>query len=488
MSEEKKTEEAPNAGPYGLLAEYENHTDLIAAAKTVRDEGIQRWDCYSPFPVHGIDPAMGIKPTRLPWIVLIMGMSGTATALLMQWWTNGYDYPWVVSGKPYWSIPANIPITFELTVLFAALTAFFSMLVMNGLPKPSSPLDRVSRFARASDDRFFVVIEASDPKYDDKDTRELLAATQAVAVEEIPDDRSSASLPKAFVFGAIILIAVSLIPFGFFTEARAAHPRKPQWHIVPNMDFQKYYKPQRANEFFADSDGRAMRLPVEGTVAVGQLRSDDHLYRGKENGTWALTLPHSGTPTAENMARGREGFGIYCAPCHGELGDGDGMVHRRAFALKEGTWVKPSDLAALKIRQQPIGELFNTITNGIRNMPAYGEQIPAEDRWRILLYLRALQRSQAVAAAPAPAPAQAQATEVTAAAVTEAGPDGAPAPSVEAQQGEAEAATADQAATRAAATNKVVSEPAPPKPATQAVSAPAANQPAASAAPATTAP
>lgn len=391
MSEPKKQVQAP-IGPHGLLAEYESDGALIAAAGKVKGEGFERWDCYSPFPVHGIDPAMGIKRTRLPWIVLCAGMTGLATAVVLQWWTNAVDYPFIISGKPFWSIPANIPIAFELTVLFSAITTFLSMLILNGLPKPSSPLDRVRRFARVTDDRFFIVIEASDPKYDLEQTKKLLQESGATAVEEVPGDPSSDKLPMPILYALLGVAALSLVPFGLFAAAREARPSKPQFHIVPNMDFQDYYKAQRANEFFPD--GRADREPVEGTVAVGNLRDDDHLYQGKVGGTWALTFPDAFEVNDAAMARGEERFGIHCALCHGEDGSGDGMVHLRAFALKEGTWVKPTNLSEPKVVEQPLGQLFNTITNGIRNMPAYARQIPAEDRWAILLYVRAMQKSQ----------------------------------------------------------------------------------------------
>ncbi len=394
MSEATKTESQTSSGPYGILAEYESHTELLAAARKVRDEGFARWDCYSPFPVHGIDPAMGIKRTKLPYIVMVAGITGCLTAIGFQYWANSVDYAFKISGKPFFSIPANIPITFELTVLFSALTTFFSMLVLNGLPQHSSPLDRVRRFARASDDRFFVVIEASDPKYDGDATRDMLEATGPVAVELVPDDTSSGAIPKSVVLSAVVLIAVSLIPFGLFAAARVNKTDKPQYHVVPNMDFQKYYKAQRGNEFFAASDGRAMRAPVEGTVAVGELRDDDHFYAGKVGDAWALSLPEKVEPSAETMKRGKERFGIYCAPCHGLTGDGDGMVHRRAAALAEGTWVKPTNIADEKIKAQPIGQLFNTVSAGIRNMPGYADQISTADRWAILLYVRALQESQ----------------------------------------------------------------------------------------------
>ena len=127
---------------HGLLAEYTTPAELIHAARRVKDAGYSRWDTFSPFPVHGIDPAMGIKRTRLPWIVFSAGLTGGSLALFFQWWTSSVDYKWIVSGKPFWSVPANIPITFEVTVLFSALSCFISMLILNKLPMPSHPLDR----------------------------------------------------------------------------------------------------------------------------------------------------------------------------------------------------------------------------------------------------------------------------------------------------------------------------------------------------------
>ena len=398
MSEEKHTPSAPTEpGVHGLLAEYVGPDELIAAAERVRKKGFERWDCYSPFPVHGIDPAMGIKRTKLPYIVMVAGLTGLTTAVGFQWWANAIDYPFLISGKPFWSLAANIPITFELTVLFSAITTFVSMMVLNGLPKPSSPLDRVKRFARATDDRFFLMIETADPKFDGDATRSLLDATSPVHVEEVMEDVSSEQIPKGLIYAVLIAAAFAVVPFGLIASARETKSTKPQLHIVFNMDAQAKYKPQRRNEFFAGSDGRATRLPVEGTVAVGELRDDEHLYAGKVNGQFALSLPEQIQVNAQTMARGEQRYGIYCTPCHGEIGDGDGMVHRRAAALKEGTWVKPTNVNSANIAKKPVGELFNTISNGIRNMPGYARQIEVEDRWAIVLYLRALQRSQGLA-------------------------------------------------------------------------------------------
>jgi mono/diheme cytochrome c family protein len=387
-----KVDTQRSARDYGLLAEYATPSELLRAARIVRDAGYSHWDTYTPFPVHGIDAAMGIRPTRLPWFVLAAGTTGCLTALALQWYTNAYDYRWIVSGKPFSSVPAWIPVTFELTVLFSAITALVTMLVMNNLPLPSHPLDRKPKFLRSTNDRFFVVIQTSDPKFAAAETRELLDETNPMSVENVPGDDSPSALPRALVFGLIILGAMALLPLGLAAKARASTSREPRIHLVPDMDFQLKYKADRLNPFFADQ--RATRAPVENTVAAADLSPDDPLVSGRIDQDFTNALPSSMKVDGALMQRGQERFGIYCAPCHGLSGKGDGMVSKRAEALAEGGWVPPSNLHQDYIRKQPDGQLFNTISKGIRNMPAYGDQIPPNDRWAIVLYVRALQKSQ----------------------------------------------------------------------------------------------
>jgi len=171
----------------GLLAEYQNVDQILRAARAVRRAGFTRWDVHSPFPIHGIDYAMGIRPTVLPWLVLAGGLTGLATAIALQWYCNAYDYKFLISGKPVWSFPANVPIMFELTVLFSALTAVFGMLGLNHLPQLYNPLFKIARFRRVTDDRFFVVIDASDPKFNEQETTALLQGAGAAAVERVED-------------------------------------------------------------------------------------------------------------------------------------------------------------------------------------------------------------------------------------------------------------------------------------------------------------
>jgi len=171
----------------GYLAEFADVDSVMSAAEVVRDAGFTRWDVHSPFPIHGIDEAMGIRPTILPWLVLGGGLAGLGGATLMQWWMNAYDYGYMISGKPLFSLPAFIPVMFECTVLLAALTAVFGMLLLNKLPMLYNPLFKSDRFRRVTDDRFFVVIDASDPKFDEIETASLLRTMDPIAIEKVED-------------------------------------------------------------------------------------------------------------------------------------------------------------------------------------------------------------------------------------------------------------------------------------------------------------
>jgi hypothetical protein len=182
---------------YGTLAEFKDIPTLLRAAEKVRDAGFTKWESYSPFPVHGIDEAMGMKPTRLPFISLVGGMTGCLIGFVLVYVTNavspdglestfrGYDY--LISGKPIFSLPANIPPIFELTILLSAFGAFFGMIALNKLPQFYHPVFKSERFARASQDRFFIGIEAADPKFDRNAVAALLKNSGATAVEEMQD-------------------------------------------------------------------------------------------------------------------------------------------------------------------------------------------------------------------------------------------------------------------------------------------------------------
>jgi len=183
--------DAPEAPPppvlTGLLAEFTDVTAVVVAAKKVRAAGYHIWDVHSPFPIHGIDAVIGIRPTILPWLVLCGGLTGLTGALTLQWYCNAYDYPFLISGKPLFSLPANIPIIFEGTVLFSALTTVFGMLGLNRLPLLYNPMFKSKRFKRVTNDRFFIWIDISDKQFDKTKTAEFLKLAGAINVERIED-------------------------------------------------------------------------------------------------------------------------------------------------------------------------------------------------------------------------------------------------------------------------------------------------------------
>jgi hypothetical protein len=173
------------AGPYGVLAEFATPAELLHAAGRLRANGYTRIEAYSPFPIHGLDTALGHPGSKVPWIVLGGAVVGGLSGLALQWWTSAVDYPIRIAGKPYFSVPAFVPVIFELTVLFSAFAALLGMLFLNGLPRPHHPVFLHPRFARATDDRFFLAIEAGDPLFDLERARRDLAASGGDAVEVV---------------------------------------------------------------------------------------------------------------------------------------------------------------------------------------------------------------------------------------------------------------------------------------------------------------
>ena len=432
MSDNNNDKKVPAADPpkvHGTVAEFTSVDTLLTACRRVRDAGYKKTDAFTPFPVHGIDEALGIKKTILPWIVLVCGLTGTATALTMQIWMNAIDYPYIISGKPYISLPAFIPVAFELTILFASFGTFFGMWILNGLPKFSNPIFTDPRFDRATDDRFFLYIDSKDDRYDQAGVEKLLGDTGSEYIQTVVEDNSETKVPK-FIFSTwMAVVAISIIPVLIALKMRVTNSDQPRFHIFYDMDFAVSKDAQQNTTLFADA--RAMRPDVPGTVARGQMdmnfrtgidmdamakvdasrahqlvRMLDDTDSGSANAVepaeksvmdttpWLTENPLS--MSQETLDRGQKYFGIYCSVCHGMNGGGNGLVNRRAQKILAATWVPPSKLSdpSLNAESYPDGKLFSTISNGIRKMPGYAGQIKVEDRWAIVAYVRALQRSQ----------------------------------------------------------------------------------------------
>jgi hypothetical protein len=173
----------PARSPELLLAEFDSTSGILHAAEVVRDAGYTRWDVHSPFPVHGMDRAMGLEDSRLGWTVLIFALCGLSGAFVMMFWMGGVDYPFVAGGKPPGAIPPMAPILFELTILASAFGTVFGMLHLNRLPHHNHPIFESDRFRAASDDKFFLSIEAADPRFDLARTHDLLDRAHATNIE-----------------------------------------------------------------------------------------------------------------------------------------------------------------------------------------------------------------------------------------------------------------------------------------------------------------
>ncbi len=172
-----------SAAAWGLLAEFDSPAALFRAAERVRDAGFTQWDAHSPFPVHGLESAMGLKRSQVPIVVLALGLGGAAAGMALQWWVATRAYPLVVSGKPFFSWPAFVPIMFECGVLGGATGAVLGFLGLSRLPRHHHPLFASKRFERVTDDRFFISIESWDPRFDPSATTKLMESLGARSVE-----------------------------------------------------------------------------------------------------------------------------------------------------------------------------------------------------------------------------------------------------------------------------------------------------------------
>lgn len=180
--------EASNKHIYGVLAEFKNPKELVDAASAVEKSGYNKYDTYAPFPIHGMEKAMGLKNSPLGWIVLGAGLTGMIGILALMIWVMGYEYPMNISGKPYINIPIYVPITFEITVLLSAFAATFGMFALNKLPRFHNPLFNVERFKKASDDGFFICIEAKDDLFSEEKVSSLFQSAGATHIETVYDN------------------------------------------------------------------------------------------------------------------------------------------------------------------------------------------------------------------------------------------------------------------------------------------------------------
>jgi len=274
----------------GLLAQFDDPDSLVNACNEARLAGYKSMDAYSPFPVHGIDPAIGIQRSLLPFLVFCVGFGACFVGLGMQYYTNAADwspifpgYAFKISGKPTFSLPANIPVTFEIIVLSSAFATFLGMWGLNKLPMFSNPLHRISRFKRATNDKFFLMIETKDENFNRSETESQLNKWGAVAIEECRQDLTDNQLPSWVRLAGLLGVFLLMLPPVMIFRNMGMTNRHPRLHVVPDMDWQHKEKtqvlsPVMENGDYLFTDERAMRKPVDGAIARGHLEIDSEMY------------------------------------------------------------------------------------------------------------------------------------------------------------------------------------------------------------------
>lgn len=361
---------------FGITALFDNPDSIINAAKKVVSEGYKKFDVNTPYPVHGMDPAMGLKRSKLGFVTLFFGFSGTAFILLFMYWAMSVDYPMVIGGKPYFALPAFIPITFEFTVLLAALSTVFGMIIaFFNLPYNNHPIHDTDYMKSVSVDKFGIIILAEDPAFNESKVLELFTNLGAKVTEKIyyPEKVSYPVFDAKFIT-FLIIVALAVSGLTYFTLNKFMYMVPYNW-----MSEQEKVNPQAESVFFSDKFG--MREPVDGTVARGFV---PYPYMGIAEPKEYLVNPV--LPTKESLALGKRKFLTFCSPCHGNYADGDSRLR--------GQFPSPPSLHTERAINFPDGRIYHVITNGQNAMPSYAAQITREERWSIVNYIRVLQRAK----------------------------------------------------------------------------------------------
>ena len=361
---------------YGLTALFDTPDRIIDAVKKISSDGYKKFDVHTPYPLHGMDGAMKLKPSKLGYITLVFGLSGALFALLFMFWAMSIDYPMVIGGKPFFALPAFIPITFELTVLLATLSTVIGMLTFFfSFPSNNHPLIGSDYMRSVSADKFGISIEAEDEKFDDIQIRALFSKLGTIQIEEIyyPDTETFPMFQKKFI---LFLLAIAILTGGttYFVLNKLLFMQPFNWMMT-----QDKLIPQERSEFF--SDGFGMRVPVDGTVARGFLPYE---FKGEVNPASFLSNPI--LLTKKSILFGQQKFLTFCSPCHGNFGDGDSRLR--------GQFPNPPTLHSNRVKEMPDGQIFHIINNGQNIMPSYSSQTTVEERWAIVNYIRVLQRAK----------------------------------------------------------------------------------------------
>ena len=362
---------------FSILGLFDDAQQLIDAIPKVKTKVTARLDAYTPYPIHGIEDALGLRKSPVGGMVFIMGLIGIISAMALQLWTQGVDYPLVTAGKPVLSWEAFIPITFEITVLFACFTSGLGMLLLlNRLPFFRHPMLHSKSMPFITRDKFALAVEADGQYLDVDATTRVLREAGAKMIEVVEKPAPLGLISPNFLTRVAVGIGISCFAAGYVTYwgIKLFPISIPMAHMLdqPRLD------PQRGDAFF--KDGFGMRMPIPGTVARGSIPFI------VQNEDAAGILANPWPRTEEVLYKGRQGFMTYCSVCHGVLGDG-------LSSLTAAYGAKSTNLVAPKIRDYTDGRIYYAVVMGKNAMPPYSAELAEEERWSVVHYVRVLQRA-----------------------------------------------------------------------------------------------
>lgn len=364
---------------YSYTGIFDTPDEIIHAAEKISKEGFTKYDVNTPYPLHGMNKAMNLPPSKLGYLSLAVGLSGALAALLTMYWMSAVDYPIIVGGKPLFSFPAYVPVMFEVTVLSASIATVLGMLfIFFKLPNNSHPLQGTDYMKMVSSDKYGISIAADDPKFDESSIKNLLAELHAKHITAIYYDNEEIN-HKHNIFepkfiGFLLIAALFTSGITYFTLNKLMFMLPFNW-----MMEQEKLNPQHSSEIF--SDGFGMRKPVEGTIARGYL---PYQFAGQPDLAGEKLI--NPLPFSEKvLTLGQRKYDTFCSPCHGYNGEGDSRLR--------GQFPNPPSLHSEKVRNWSDGRIYAVLMDGQNIMPSYTSQLDDEERWATIHYLRALQRA-----------------------------------------------------------------------------------------------
>jgi len=362
---------------FSVVGIFESAQLLMDAIPVVKARVDAPLEAYMPYPIHGIDRALGLRKSPIGGMVLTMGVIGAMAGIGLALWTSGIDYPLVTAGKSYFSWQAFVPIMFELTVLFATFTAGLGMLLLlNRLPFFRHPMLGSKSMALITRDKFALAVEAQEDAIDGDQVAGVLWDAGATAIEVIEKPPPLGPLSPKFLLRVAGMIAIACVVAGYLTYwgIKLFPASVPMVHMLdqPRLD------PQRESRFFRDGFG--MRLPETGTVAHG--KTPYPIRNQQDAAAIANPLPR----TERVLSQGRQDFMNYCSVCHGVLGNG-------VPTLTAAYGAKPADLVSGSVAEYTDGKIYDAIMRGKNAMPSYAVELSGDERWATVHFIRVLQRA-----------------------------------------------------------------------------------------------